>query len=597
MSLEKTVGACRRLYAEQKYAECVRRLEDVLSDAAAEKGSMYLSELHLLLAKCYRGLGDLKSAVQSCNSSLEHRPHWKDPYLVRSSCFQAWHSRLTEEAGDSDENVSRDRAEADIIVDAKAKLDNQKKVVNRIDQAFQIAEDGSKIFVEKGTYRVTSGSSNKAFLFGKNVSLIGASAKDCVLVYGAQDPDDLTSAKLETLLICVQNGPNPTLIKRLSFRCVSTVKTRFLGVAGGSVQLEDCVFDGRSEETPDVDAIYASARICGNLAANFPPPSVVARFCVFDSCRSFGAFTVARGAGAVRNCYFVGRSGVAALDSAKVKAEHCEFACDGGGAETHGAQTVSGSNSDLTVRGCYIHGAPSHPGGAAVAITVKSVAQVTHNYVYGGSNGISCTDSDLTAQNNLVINCSSSQNRKSSRLGLQTGIFIKNRSKIQLVSNAIQRCDVGIYLGQDACPLVRDNHLESSIFAGVFAECGAKPNVIGNTFNGGAKAASLVPTAAPAKGFGLLWLMEAAGLIGKNHFVHFEVSPIMVFSHCHPLIKDNTFENISIDDERQEMVEKTMLDQFNAELFKKDHHFYIVDSQATEKTLQDVILKGPETST
>ena len=95
-------------------------------------------------------------------------------------------------------------------------------------------------------------------------------------------------------------------------------------------------------------------------------------------------------------------------------------------------------------------------------------------------------------------------------------------------------------------------------------------------------------------GFGLLWLNGAGGIVGKNHFEHYEVSPVMIFSQCHPLVKDNTFEDICVDDAKQQVVEKTMLERFSAELFKQDHHFYIIDSQATEKSLQQIILKGPE---
>ena len=80
--------------------------------------------------------------------------------------------------------------------------------------------------MERGTYRVTSNATStiqSAFLFGnKNVSVIGASAKDCILVYGPAEGDevvDLTSSKLETMLICVAASQRPTLIKRLTFRC------------------------------------------------------------------------------------------------------------------------------------------------------------------------------------------------------------------------------------------------------------------------------------------------------------------------------------------------------------------------------------------
>ena len=237
-------------------------------------------------------------------------------------------------------NIDRDRKEADIIVDITAKdasVDDTsgRITVNRIEDAFKAAKEGSKIFVEPGEYCINSVEDDEGksfrpsvFLFGKNVLLIGASSKRCVLLFGSSNHNDTQSqlspstsssggigSKLETLLICASAGKHPTLIKRFTFRrasntsCSSTgAKTRFLGVAGGSVHLEDCLFDaGGTSSTvcsSDVDAVYASSRICGALAANYPPPSVLARFCIFDGCQSFGTFTVARGAGAVRNCYF-----------------------------------------------------------------------------------------------------------------------------------------------------------------------------------------------------------------------------------------------------------------------------------------------------
>ena len=38
-------------------------------------------------------------------------------------------------------------------------------------------------------------------------------------------------------------------------------KIKFLGVAGGTVQLEDCIFD--ATEQTDVDAVYTNAKIAG----------------------------------------------------------------------------------------------------------------------------------------------------------------------------------------------------------------------------------------------------------------------------------------------------------------------------------------------
>ena len=87
------VQEARQLYTNQHYTECADVLNDCLSDAVSERGRPYVAELHLMLAKCYRGLDNLKDAIVSCNSALEQRPGWKDPYLVRSSCFQV-HLRL-----------------------------------------------------------------------------------------------------------------------------------------------------------------------------------------------------------------------------------------------------------------------------------------------------------------------------------------------------------------------------------------------------------------------------------------------------------------------------------------------------------------------
>ena len=256
------------------------------------------------------------------------------------------YAKLSETDGDLQVNIDRDRNEADIIVDSLIKEpsidDNSGRItVNRIEDAFKAAKEGSKIFVEPGEYSINTsedegGKSSRpsVFLFGKNILLIGASSKNCVLIFGAKTQTDSKSiqpsvplstssssegigSKLETLLICASAGKHPTLIKRFTFRraddtgCPSSgSKTRFLGIAGGSVHLEDCLFDAgggsslSAVPSSDVDAVYASSRICGALAANYPPPSVLARFCIFDGCQSFGTFTVARGAGAVRNCYF-----------------------------------------------------------------------------------------------------------------------------------------------------------------------------------------------------------------------------------------------------------------------------------------------------
>ena len=101
--------------------------------------------------------------------------------------------------------------------------------------------------------------------------------------------------------------------------------------------------------------------------------------------------------------------------------ENCEFARGGSEGNSTG-QTISAGASDLTVKGCYLHhltdgasvadqatstGLNSN---AAIAVTAKSVANISLTYVFGGSkggNGISVADSDATVKHNLIMNCSS----------------------------------------------------------------------------------------------------------------------------------------------------------------------------------------------
>ena len=180
------------------------------------------------------------------------------------------------------------------------------------------------------------------------------------------------------------------------------------------------------------------------------------------------------------------------------------------------------------------------------------------------------------------------QHQWKSTLGLFTGLCIKAKgNKVQILNNVLKNCDVGVYVGQQANPVLKDNIIEASYFTGVFVECESKPNLVNNTFNGGAKMENPI---ASGKGLGILFISSAGGLVGKNVLHDFEVSPIMVFSTCHPLLKDNVFDNIRVDEEKQKSVEKNMLEQFQAELFAKDEYFYIVDSEITEKELHQVIL-------
>lgn len=338
-----------------------------------------------------------------------------------------------------------------------------------------------------------------------------------------------------------------------------------------------------------------NAKICGSMASNFPSPRVIARFCVFDRCSSFGAFSALHSCGAIHNCFFIGcgRSCVNASDSAKISVSNCELALS-----DVSEIGVGATSSDLTVSGCYFYGPTSSPpqrSSYAVGITLKSVARVSKNYFNSTGNGISCVDSDLTCSQNLLLNCSqkflASQN-SASTLGLFSGITVRQKSRVTLSSNRLARCDVGIYVGDAAMPAIKENSILSSFFAGIFAEKLSKPNIVSNVLDGGSR--EVVPAGVPAcSGLGVLLLAESGGLVGKNVISNYSVSPLMVFSSCHPLVRDNEYNDIDVDDEKQKALEKSMLEQFQAELFRSDQYFYIVDSAFNEKELQDVILKGP----
>ena len=103
--------------------------------------------------------------------------------------------------------------------------------VDRLDEALWVAENGQKIFIEAGMYTVSQGGSSH-YVYGKNVSMVGASTKDCALLY--QNTESAAPApaspNLETFLICAGSG-EVTLVKRLSFR-----NANFFGI--GHVQIE-----------------------------------------------------------------------------------------------------------------------------------------------------------------------------------------------------------------------------------------------------------------------------------------------------------------------------------------------------------------------
>ena len=115
--------------------------------------------------------------------------------------------------------------------------------VNKLDEALRLAENGQKIFIEAGVYTVNAGDGkglSSYYVFGKNLSLIGSSTKDCILLYKKEsEASSSATSKLETFLICAGPG-DPTLIKRLTFRNANSgaVKTKFFGVGGGHVQIE-----------------------------------------------------------------------------------------------------------------------------------------------------------------------------------------------------------------------------------------------------------------------------------------------------------------------------------------------------------------------
>ena len=54
--------------------------------------------------------------------------------------------------------------------------------VDRLDEALRVAENGQKIFIKAGMYTVSQGGFSY-YVLGKNVSMVGASTKDCALLY------------------------------------------------------------------------------------------------------------------------------------------------------------------------------------------------------------------------------------------------------------------------------------------------------------------------------------------------------------------------------------------------------------------------------
>ena len=158
---------------------------------------------------------------------------------------------------------------------------------------------------------------------------------------------------------------------------------------------------------------------------------------------------------------------------------------------------------------------------------------------------------------------------------------------MQLVDNLAKQCDVGFYMTKGAVPAVKDNVIDSCFYAGIFAEQEARPSIVSNTFCGGDTAS---PVQVP-RGLGILFILSARGLVGKNRFEDYTVSPIMVFTRCHPMLKQNSYVNIQLCEDRQASMEASLVEQFHTEL-QEDSLFYIVDSRQKEEALWEVILKG-----
>ena len=72
--------------------------------------------------------------------------------------------------------------------------------------------------------------------------------------------------------------------------------------------------------------------------------------------------------------------------------------------------------------------------------------------------------------------------------------------------------------------------VDSSFYAGIFVESGARPNIVSNTLHGGDTAAKLGPATTVNRGLGVLFILGAKGLLGKNQFEDFTVAPVMVFT-------------------------------------------------------------------
>jgi hypothetical protein len=118
---------------------------------------------------------------------------------------------------------------------------------------------------------------------------------------------------------------------------------------------------------------------------------------------------------------------------------------------------------------------------------------------------------------NLLYSCSRRyiNSASTSTLGLYSGISIRGQGKVQLVDNLAKQCDVGFYVTEGAMPAVKGNVIDSSFYAGIFAEQGARPNIVNTTFCGDDAGR---PVLKVQRGLGILFILSARGLVGKNMF-------------------------------------------------------------------------------
>ncbi|TRY63448.1 hypothetical protein TCAL_16601 [Tigriopus californicus] len=603
--------AAERDFATSNYEAALQAYRSLpsSSDCAADQ---------LQMAKCCKYLARPREAVEHCNRALKDRVKWKEAFLLRSSLFQALHQQyLSSGEEELDPDRSQWRREAQFVVNAALEADQNEPGtegpwhLRRLDRALSLAKDGDVIFVEPGSYEASAldeeGVASPCFIHGKNVSIIGSSQRDCVIEYKEiLQERNSTAKKLNTFLICATESNKPTLIKNITFRNLNLesngTNTKFLGVAAGHVLIESCLFDGL--ECNEVDAIFSNQKICGNLAKNYPPPNLEIRLCIFDHCQSYAAITVTGATVLIDSCLFLG-SNLVVNDRSEVQVVNSEFAQTGNRPE----QTIRASKSKLLISGTYIHGIQRtltafSRKSLGISLTLNCEARIENCFLYLCSNGIACQESNLVCQNNLIFHCAKRFSeiglsslglepaQINSTLGLYSAISLTSRSKYQVSDNHFKKCDIGVYIGNEAMPTLKSNHFESSLFTGMFVQGRSKPNILGNTFVG--------TTHEPVQsqdcgGIGILLIMEAAGLIGKNSFQNYDLSPLMVFRTCHPMLKGNQFDNINLDREKQAQTEEKMKLLFQPESLKNDTYFYIVESELGERELYEEILNGPKT--